>query len=125
MKSSLSMLAAFATVLLLVLLPLLLGCENPSPTQPTQPTQPNHGGCVRPKVIAFTASWCGPCKQAKPYLVQIEARGVEVQIVDIDENPAMARQYGVTRVPTFFVYVCGKKAVRTQDVSVVDRLTRF
>ena len=96
---------------------LLAGCEN-------QPPKEQHG-CVRPKVIAFTAAWCGPCKQAKPFLVQVEAAGVEVQVVDIDEHPDMARRYGVTSVPTFFVYVSGKKTVRTQDVTVVVALTRF
>jgi len=103
-------------LLAIVALTLLAGCENPPREQ---------RGCVRPKVIAFTATWCDPCKAAKPYLVQVEAAGVEVQIVDIDENPDMARQYGVTSVPTFFVYVCGRKTVRTQDVAVVVALTRF
>jgi len=101
--------------LALAALTLLAGCEAPQQQR----------GCVRPKVIAFTATWCGPCKAAKPYLVQVEAAGVEVQIVDIDQNLELARQYGVTSVPTFFVYVCGKKAVRTQDVTVVVALTRF
>lgn len=116
MKNMLSMLVACAVVLLLTVLPLLLGCENP---------QPNQGGCVRPKVIAFTASWCQPCQRAKPLLVQVQADGVEVQIVDIDADPELARKYGVTSVPTFFVYVGGKQVVRTQDVFVVAALTRF
>ncbi|MCL4855388.1 MAG: thioredoxin family protein [Bryobacteraceae bacterium] len=104
-------------LLAIAALTLLAGCEN-------QPLKEQHG-CVRPKVIAFTAAWCGPCREAKPYLVQVEAAGVEVEIVDIDEHPESARQYGVTSVPTFFVYVCGKKAVRTQDITVVVALTRF
>lgn len=116
MKNALSMFAVAAAVLLLVLSPLLLGCENP---------QPKNRGCVRPKVVAFTATWCGPCNAAKPALVEIEAAGVEVQVVDIDANPELARKYGVTSVPTFFVYICGRKVVRTQDVSVVVSLTRF
>ncbi len=40
-------------------------------------------------------------------------------------QPELAKQYGVTSVPTFVVYVCGKKTVRTQDISVVVSLTRF
>jgi thiol-disulfide isomerase/thioredoxin len=101
-------------LLAIVALTLLTGCEAPQ-----------QRGCVRPRVIAFTATSCGPCNTAKPYLIQVEAAGVEVQIVDIDQNPDIARQYGVTSVPTFFVYVCGRKTVRTQDVAVVVALTRF
>jgi len=96
---------------------LLVGCENQSPLE--------QHGCTQPRVIAFTAAWCGPCKAAKPYLVQVEAAGVEVEIVDIDENPEMARRYGVTSVPMFLVYVCGRKAVRTQDVAVMLALSRL
>ena len=100
------------------LLVLIAGCA-------TLPKQEQRQGCRRPKVLAFTASWCVPCQRAKPALVQIKAAGVDVQIIDIDEQPELARQYGVASVPTFFVYVCGKKAVRTQDITVVVSLTRF
>lgn len=117
MKCYLSMLTALVAVVLLALLPLLLGCENPQ-------SNPNRGR-IRPKVIVFTASWCVPCRAAKPILVRIEAAGVEVQVVDIDANPELARKYGVTSVPTYFVYVCGRKVARTQDINVVVSLTRF
>ena len=103
---------------LIALLVLIAGCA-------TLPKQEQRQGCQRPKVLAFTASWCVPCQRAKPALVQIKAAGVDVQIIDIDEQPELARQYGVASVPTFFVYVCGKKAVRTQDITVVVSLTRF
>jgi len=103
---------------LISLLVLIAGCV-------TLPKQEQRQGCQRPKVLAFTASWCVPCQRAKPALVQIKAAGVDVQIIDIDEQPELARQYGVSSVPTFFVYVCGKKAVRTQDITVVVSLTRF
>ncbi len=82
-------------------------------------------GCAPSKVVAFTAAWCGPCKQAKPHLARMESAGVEVEIVDIDKNPELARRYGVTSVPTFFVYVRGKKTVRTQNLAVVVALTRL
>ena len=101
---------------LIVLLVLLVGCETPSPPD---------GLCERPRVLAFTASWCDPCHRAKPALIQVQARGVDVQIIDIDRRPDLARQYDITSVPTFIVYVCGKKPVRTNDVSVVVSLTHF
>ncbi len=112
------------TCVLPVLLPLALlvlvtGCEPPR-----QPSRPD-GLCERPRVLAFTASWCGPCQRAKPALVQVQARGVDVQIIDIDEQPDLARQYNIDSVPTFIVYVCGTPPVRTNDVSVVVSLTHF
>ncbi len=101
---------------LLVVLMLLAGCESP---------QQEQRGCRRPKVLAFTASWCAPCQRAKPALIQIQAAGVDVQIIDIDAHPDLARQHGITSVPTFIVYVCGKAPVRTNDILVVVALTRL
>lgn len=101
-----------------MLLSLVAGCEMPQQQQ-------NQGGCRRPKVLAFTASWCAPCQRAKPALIQIQATGVEVEIIDIDDHPDLAKKYGVTSVPTFIVYVCGKTPVRTNDILVVVSLTRF
>jgi len=103
--------------ILLVLLALTAGCEASH--------EAHQGRCSRPKVLAFTASWCAPCQRAKPALVQIQAAGVDVEIIDIDTHPDLAKKYGVTEVPTFLVYVCGKAPVRTNDILVVVSLTRF
>lgn len=101
-------------VLLLVLFMFMFGCE-PESVAPRQ-------GCSRPKVIAFTATWCEPCRAAKGELERLRSHGVDVQEVDIDANPEMTSRYEVTSVPTFFVYVCGRKAVRTQDIYAVAPL---
>jgi thiol-disulfide isomerase/thioredoxin len=105
-------------LLFIVLLPLIAGCATLPKKEPRQ-------GCSHPRVLAFTASWCCPCQRAKPVLIQIQAAGVEVEIIDIDAQPELAKQYGVASVPTFFVYVCGKRAVRTQDINVVVSLARL
>ena len=105
---------------MIALLVLIAGCETPR--QGEQGKCPN--GCQRPRVLAFTASWCGPCQRAKPALIQVQAAGVDVQVIDIDQRPDLARKYGVTSVPTFIVCVCGKEAVRTNDVLAVVALTR-
>ncbi len=103
-------------------LAMILGCEPPAPHAPFAPV-PQHDPhrCEPPKVVAFCAPWCGPCQQAQPTLAWLETKGVQVVHVNIDEQPELARQYGVTSVPTFFVYVCGKPTVRTQDVHEVVR----
>jgi len=115
-KTYLSVFFAIVAVLAVVLLPLLSGCGNP---------QSKKRGCARPKVIVFVASWCDFCHAAQPTLIRIKAAGVEVQVVDIDADPELARRYGVTSVPTYFVYVCGQKMARTQDINVVILLLKL
>ncbi len=57
-----------------------------------------------PQVIAFTASWCCPCRQQAPVVDEIEAAGVKVTRIDIDQHPDLVRRYHVTAVPTYFFY---------------------
>ncbi len=45
----------------------------------------------------FTAPWCGNCKGPKT-LVQI--RNLDVEIIDIEENPSAAQEYGIRTLPT-------------------------
>ncbi|WKZ86324.1 thioredoxin family protein [Ralstonia pickettii] len=54
-----------------------------------------------PIVVAFTASWCGPCKLLKPKLEQLaDAWGFTLAIVDAGEDKALAAEHGVRAVPT-------------------------
>ena len=114
----------FCAVILTVTVVMILcsGCtaRDVSPHGPRQgmvddvDENPNHVS-----VLAFMSSKCGPCKRAKPFLLSIKADGVNVQIVDVDEYPNIAKRYGVESVPTFLVYVGGDHPVRTKDIWVV------
>ena len=64
-------------------------------------------------------------QRAKPVLVQVQAMGVDVQIIDIDQRPDLVQRHGITRVPTFIIYICDKEPVRTNDVSAVVSLLRL
>lgn len=57
------------------------------------------------KVVMFSASWCGPCKAAKPVFNQLKesVNGVQFEVVDVDENPVMANNFGISGVPTFII----------------------
>jgi len=105
-----------AVLLAAMLLIFVTGCEMP----------PNKGTCERPQLVAFTASWCGPCKQQAPLVNEIEAAGVKVTRIDIDQRPDLARQYGVTSVPTYFYYECQQPPLRTNQASdVLQRIRRW
>jgi glutaredoxin len=52
-------------------------------------------------VVVYTRRGCGLCRRAEA-LARREARGCEVRLVDIDEDPDLRRRYTV-RVPVVTV----------------------
>jgi thioredoxin 1 len=81
----------------------------------------------KPVLVDFWAAWCGPCRQLAPSLEAIAAEhGDKIEIVklNIDENPAIAAQYGVMSIPTLNVYVGGEVAktiVGAKPKAALDR----
>lgn len=79
-----------------------------------------------PQVLAFTATWCEPCKAAKPHLQSIKAAGIAVTEYDIDERPDLAQSYNIRSVPTYIVYDAnGRQVERTSDIRSVLKLLRI
>lgn len=48
----------------------------------------------------FTASWCAPCKVVKEELSKFKH---SVDIIDVDEQPALVRASGVRSVPSLML----------------------
>lgn len=67
----------------------------------------------RPRVVVYTRQGCGLCATAER-LVAHEARGADVERVDVDQDPQLQRRYHV-RVPV--VEVDGREVAET----VVER----
>jgi thioredoxin 1 len=66
------------------------------------------------KVLKFSASWCGPCKQLSPIFDQVksEVSGVSFQDVDVDADSALAIKYNVRGVPTIIIEKNGQEVKR-------------
>ena len=67
----------------------------------------NHKGTV---LLDFFATWCGPCKMLSPILEQVANDNPDVKVVkvDVDEEPALAQQFGVMSIPTLVVFKDGQ-----------------
>lgn len=57
-------------------------------------------------LVEFHATWCGPCKQLMPRLMNMESNYPAIKFlkVDIDENMEYAQSLGIMSVPTVMIY---------------------
>ena len=66
-----------------------------------------------PVLVDLWAVWCGPCKILSPIVEELanEYQGkIKVGKVNVDENPALTRQYDVVSIPTLILFKNGKIA---------------
>jgi thioredoxin 1 len=67
----------------------------------------------KPVMVDFWAEWCGPCRMVSPILDEIAAEyadKIDIVKVNVDEEPQLAMQYGVTGIPMMAVFQGGKIA---------------
>lgn len=61
-------------------------------------------------LLDFWAPWCGPCQMVGPILEEIAAEREDVLVckVNVDEQPELAAQFGVSSIPLLVVMEDGK-----------------
>jgi thioredoxin 1 len=64
-----------------------------------------------PVLIDFWAPWCGPCRLQGPILDEVALATKDKAIVakvNVDEEPALAQQFGIQSIPTLVLLKDGQ-----------------
>ena len=69
-------------------------------------------------LLDFWADWCGPCRMLSPMVDRVASRveNAKVVKVNVDDNMALAQQYGIVNIPCLIVFKDGKEVNRSVGV---------
>ena len=119
----------------------LFGRSKP-PAQPAQPaSQPRPlpvdvtdadfaavvAGSDKLAVVDFWADWCEPCRTMSAYVTFLAADyegRLLVAALDVDENPAIAEQYGIVGLPTLLFLRQGIEVARIAGLVAYEEIQR-
>lgn len=76
-------------------------------------------------LVDFWATWCGPCRMQAPILEQLDAElggNVKVCKVDVDEQPELAKRFGVFSIPTLISFADGNQIEKRVGVQTISQL---
>ena len=79
-------------------------------------------------VLDFNAVWCGPCKMLGPVLEEVSeemADDAKFYSIDTDDNPDLAREYGIMNIPAIVVLKDGEKVDMNVGFVPKDTLKEF
>jgi thiol-disulfide isomerase/thioredoxin len=90
-------------------------------TASTAPTR----GVADTLLLDFTSPRCGPCRQMRPVVQRLAARGYAVREIDVERDRAVATQFHVDFTPTYVVLVDGRERARLSGAATYEQLAEM
>ena len=81
-------------------------------------------------IYYFTAEWCQPCKRTRPIVEELnrEQTTAGFQIIDVDDNSTLVKNFGIQSVPTFILFSDGvekKRVIGSQTREQLEELINY
>ena len=76
-------------------------------------------------IFYFTADWCGPCKKVRPIVEDMIKEGSYIQIIDVDIEKELVKNFEITSVPTFILFENEKLINRISGAQTKNQLESF
>jgi thioredoxin 1 len=80
-----------------------------------------------PVLVDFWAEWCVPCHMVSPVVEEIgrdKGDALKVVKLNIDDNPAATRTYGVMSIPSLILFKGGQEVARVVGARPKDAILR-